>query len=170
MRASTVLGTLAAAGVAAGVVRLADRQFGPPRAKSATHHDWLRAFNRRAYNPLMMRVAEWNLPFPAIVGHVGRSSGRVFETPVAAFPIASGFLVALPYGRGAEWSKNLLAAGGGTVRYAGEAIGVRSPTFLDREQALAVLDGIPRTVFSRLPFDDFLSLERDPAANPGSGR
>jgi deazaflavin-dependent oxidoreductase (nitroreductase family) len=98
---------------------------------------------------------------------VGRSSGRPYETPVAAFPTASGFVVALPYGRGAEWCKNLLAAGGGTVRYAGATVAVRDPAFLDRDQALAALDGLPRAVFSRLPLDDFLRLEREP--DPGSG-
>ncbi len=169
MQASTMLGTLAAAGAAVGVVRVADHQFGPPRPETETRHDWLRGFNRRVFNPLVMRVAGGNPPFLGVVGHVGRSSARPYETPVWAFPTATGFVVALTYGRGVEWCKNLVAAGGGTLRSAGETVGVRDPTFLDRAQALTVLDGFPRAFLSRLPFDDFLRLERDPGTGSGPG-
>ncbi len=167
MRASTVVGTLAAAGAAAGVVRLVDRQFGPPREAGAVGNAWLRDVNKRVVNPLMVRAADLNLPYPAVVGHVGRSSGHAYQTPVVAARTPTGFVIPLPYGRDVDWVKNLLTAGGGTIRKSGETVGVVNPAVVGPAQALADVDGFHRAVWSRLGIADFLRLRLDRAAGPG---
>jgi deazaflavin-dependent oxidoreductase (nitroreductase family) len=67
-------------------------------------------FNRRFWNPLVLRVAG-HLPGFAIVRHVGRKSGRVYRTPLNAFRTDGGYIIALTYGAESDWVKNVLAAG-----------------------------------------------------------
>lgn len=67
-------------------------------------------FNRRVTNRAFLRVAG-HLPGFAIVRHVGRRSGRAYRTPVNAFRARGGYVVALTYGSGSDWVRNVLAAG-----------------------------------------------------------
>ena len=67
-------------------------------------------FNRRFWNPLVLRVAG-HLPWFAIVRHVGRKSGRVYRTPVNSFRNDDAYIIALTYGPESDWVKNVLAAG-----------------------------------------------------------
>lgn len=46
-----------------------------------------------------------------LIRHAGRRSGRAYETPVWAFRTDDGFLIALTYGAGTDWQRNLEAAG-----------------------------------------------------------
>jgi deazaflavin-dependent oxidoreductase (nitroreductase family) len=74
----------------------------------------LARFNRKVTNPiarsLVTRVSGWGL-----VVHRGRRSGRAYRTPVAVFGRPDGVVIALTYGLGAEWVRNVLAAGGAVV-------------------------------------------------------
>jgi deazaflavin-dependent oxidoreductase (nitroreductase family) len=67
-------------------------------------------FNRRFWNPLVLRVAG-HLPGFAIVSHAGRKSGRIYRTPLNAFRTDGGYIIALTYGAESDWVKNVLAAG-----------------------------------------------------------
>ncbi len=67
-------------------------------------------FNRRFWNPLILRVAG-HIPGFAIVRHAGRKSGRVYRTPLNAFRTDGGYIIALTYGAESDWVKNVLAAG-----------------------------------------------------------
>ena len=43
----------------------------------------------------------------SVVHHVGRTTGRVYETPIGAVPTDDGFVIALPYGSNTDWLKNV---------------------------------------------------------------
>ena len=45
-----------------------------------------------------------------IVHHVGRRSGRPYETPVLLTPIDGGFLIPLTYGPDRDWVRNVTAS------------------------------------------------------------
>lgn len=47
-----------------------------------------------------------------MVRHVGRKSGRTFETPVILGEAADGFVAELTYGPGVNWYRNIVAGGG----------------------------------------------------------
>ena len=68
------------------------------------------AFNLVVTNRITSRFAN-RLPGFGILTHVGRKSGRLYQTPVNVFREPNGFLIALTYGRQSEWVKNVLAAG-----------------------------------------------------------
>ncbi len=72
--------------------------------------------NRRFPNPQLRRLGRRLPPF-AIIRHVGRRSGRTYETPVWAFrspEAARGVdaVIALTYGADVDWLRNIEAAGG----------------------------------------------------------
>jgi deazaflavin-dependent oxidoreductase (nitroreductase family) len=50
-------------------------------------------------------------PF-SLVRHVGRKSGRVYETPIVVAAVPEGFIAELTYGENVNWYRNVVAAGG----------------------------------------------------------
>jgi hypothetical protein len=78
----------------------------------------------KTVNPLALKLAGsrfgtlyWNL---SLLKHRGRRSGRVYETPLAAYPFGDGFILALAYGPDVDWCRNVLAAGKCTLLYRGQ--------------------------------------------------
>jgi deazaflavin-dependent oxidoreductase (nitroreductase family) len=88
----------------------------------------------RAMKPLILRSAGTASSPTAVVEHVGRTSGRHYETPVVAAPTEGGFVIALPYGPTTDWLKNLLAAGRATIRFGGARYDVEHPELVDLQQ------------------------------------
>jgi len=66
-------------------------------------------------NPLTRRLARSSFGPFTIVRHVGRRSGKFYETPIIVSPVEDGFVIELTYGHDVDWHKNVLAAGGCTV-------------------------------------------------------
>jgi deazaflavin-dependent oxidoreductase (nitroreductase family) len=50
-------------------------------------------------------------PF-SLIRHVGRKSGRTYETPVILASVPEGFIAELTYGDNVNWYRNVIAAGG----------------------------------------------------------
>jgi deazaflavin-dependent oxidoreductase (nitroreductase family) len=98
----------------------------------------------------MVRFAgnRWN-PIFSVVEHVGRRSGRRYAAPVAARRTADGFVISLAFGAQVDWHRNLLAAGGGTIRWRGRAYRVGAPARIDRTAAIAAFHPIQR-IFLRI--------------------
>lgn len=72
-------------------------------------------------------------PFYAVLHHAGRTSGRAYATPVVAMRRAGGFIIPLPFGDATQWARNLFAAYGGSLRYAGRDYRLSEPRIVDRE-------------------------------------
>lgn len=49
-------------------------------------------------------------PF-SLVRHVGRKSGKTYETPLILAPVEGGFVAELTYGDHVDWYRNIVAAG-----------------------------------------------------------
>ncbi|MBD0021623.1 nitroreductase family deazaflavin-dependent oxidoreductase [Gordonia pseudamarae] len=62
------------------------------------------------------------LPFFGVVKHLGRTSGKTYETPVSTFRRGDVLAIGLVHGK-TNWVKNVLAAGEAEVKLAG---GVRT--------------------------------------------
>ena len=53
-------------------------------------------------------------PF-SLIRHIGRKSGRTYETPVILVQVPEGFIAELTYGENVDWYQNSVAAGGCVV-------------------------------------------------------
>jgi deazaflavin-dependent oxidoreductase (nitroreductase family) len=76
----------------------------------------VKTFNRRWFNPWMLRHAGNGWWYAARLEHRGRTSGALYATPIVAEPVREGFLIPLPYGRDIDWARNLLHAGEGVLQ------------------------------------------------------
>ena len=92
--------------------------------------DIVRRLNRSLTNPRVMRTAGTDATQTSVIQHTGRTSGRVYETPVDTIPAKTGFLIALPYGARADWVRNVLASGSATVVTRGERVDVDRPSIV----------------------------------------
>ena len=120
---------VAAALVGVGAVSLALLVAGM-RWKLPAVLDIVRRLNRSLTNPRVMRTAGTDATQTSVIQHVGRTSGRAYETPVDTIAATTGLLIALPYGTRADWVRNVLASGSATVVTRGERVDVDRPSIV----------------------------------------
>ena len=121
-RTLLVLGVASGAIVAIlGLVALALLTKAPPLLNA------VRQFNRVFTNRLVRPVAGKPGAYASIIRHHGRNSGRLYETPIVPFLTDDGFVVTLPYGRGADWVENVLARGSAVLLHEGRTLTVDRP-------------------------------------------
>jgi deazaflavin-dependent oxidoreductase (nitroreductase family) len=85
--------------------------------------------------PLALRSAGKEGSNTSVVRHVGRRSGRTYETPVIAVHHDDSFLIALPYGRRTDWLKNVLGKGSATIVAKGHSYQVDRPEVIPMAEA-----------------------------------
>jgi deazaflavin-dependent oxidoreductase (nitroreductase family) len=115
-------------------------------------------FNRRFLNPITRPVAGWAPGF-AIVEHRGRVSGRIYRTPVNAFRIPHGVVIALTYGQGTDWAQNVLAVGGARIRRVGRSHPYANPRIVRGDQGMRIVPALVRPPLRLLGVHEFLILE-----------
>lgn len=115
----------------------------------------------RRFNPIMMALAgRRRLPIFAVVRHQGRRSGRAYATPVGARPTADGFMVPLTFGEGADWFRNVRAAGGGLIRWNGTDYPVIEPEVVDWATARPAFSLVERALIPLIGIEQFARLRR----------
>ena len=105
------------------------------RTKNPSVLGWIRRMNRAFWNPRAMETAGTPGAYASIVRHVGRTTGRAYETPVGAVATDDGFVIALPYGSQADWLKNVLASGSAEIVDEGVTYEVDRPEMIGSEEA-----------------------------------
>jgi deazaflavin-dependent oxidoreductase (nitroreductase family) len=94
----------------------------------------LRQFTR-VMRPLALRSAGKAGSSTSVVCHVGRRSGRTYETPVVAVQHDDSFLIALPYGKRTDWLKNVLDKGSAAIVTNGHTYEVDQPEVIPMAEA-----------------------------------
>jgi deazaflavin-dependent oxidoreductase (nitroreductase family) len=82
----------------------------------------------------------------SIVRHVGRTSGRVYQNPVSAYPLGDGFVIPVLYGAQSQWVRNVMAAGRFTLRTKGRDYPLERPEIIPPAQALAAYPALLRRI------------------------
>lgn len=95
-----------------------------------------RRVNRAVFNPRQLKSAGKPGAYASIVRHTGRTSGRHYETPVGAEATDDGFVIALVYGSGSDWVKNVVAAGTATIVHEGVTYQVERPEVVPLDEAI----------------------------------
>jgi deazaflavin-dependent oxidoreductase (nitroreductase family) len=113
----------------------------------------------RLTRPAMLPLAgkRWN-PIFAVVEHRGRTTGRLYRTPVAARRIGGGFIIALAFGAQVDWYRNLVAAGGGTIRWRGDVYSVTAPERVDAATVLPTFDRVQRRLLRIAGIDGYVQV------------
>lgn len=126
----------------------------------------LAEFNRGYTNRVTRRFAAV-LPGFGVVTHRGRKSGRTYSNPVNVFRARTDgdWVFALTYGR-ADWVKNILAAGGGTLHTRGRDHVVSNPRIV-RDESRAPVPAPVRFILGLIHVDEFLFVDERPALAQG---
>jgi deazaflavin-dependent oxidoreductase (nitroreductase family) len=102
----------------------------PSHDKPETTRAWrFRHIATRYVDPVLRPLATW-LPFFGVITHRGRTSGRIYRTPVNVFRRGDTYLFFLTYGSEAHWVKNVLAAGSCSIESGGKVIHLVEPQLI----------------------------------------
>lgn len=118
--------------------------------------------NRVATNRVTGLFAGW-MPGFGVVRHRGRRSGRWYRTPVNAFRVPSGYVVALVYGEDSDWVRNVLAAGGCELDVGGRRVSAVDPRVV-HDQTRRDAPPVFRLALRLLGVADFVYLTTAPPA------
>ncbi|MEE8375361.1 MAG: nitroreductase family deazaflavin-dependent oxidoreductase [Acidimicrobiia bacterium] len=114
---------------------------------------WLAKINKRVINPRQIRKGEY-----PVVTHIGRTSGRSYETPLDAFPTRTGYVLVSRYGPESDWVCNILTAETATLRIAGEERTLDSPRLVSQKEACdALVSDEPPADFTKA--EDFVLMD-----------
>jgi deazaflavin-dependent oxidoreductase (nitroreductase family) len=130
------------------------------RTKSPGVLHAVRRFNRAFTNPRMMKKAGTPGAYASVIRHVGRATGRPYETPVGAFATDDGFVIALPYGSDTDWLKNVLASGSTTIVHEGNTYRVDQPELVPTAVAAPHLPPEEQRTLRRFAVDQCLRVRR----------
>ncbi len=94
----------------------------------------------KVLNPVIMTLAgRRHFRMAAQIRHVGRKSGRQYVTPVGASRAGDTFVIPLTFGNQSDWSRNVRAAGGCSIRLNGVDYRANQPRLVDRAEAAPVV-------------------------------
>jgi len=119
----------------------------------------------KVLNPVMRKLAgRRHMRMAAEIRHVGRRSGRPYVTPAGARLTGDTFVIPLTFGNQSDWSRNVRAAGGCTIRLEGTEYRAVQPELADRDQAAPVVRAafgpVERVMFRMLGIRQYLLLRR----------
>jgi deazaflavin-dependent oxidoreductase (nitroreductase family) len=114
-------------------------------------------------NPVMRKLAgRRHMRMAAEIRHVGRRSGRSYVTPAGARLTGDTFVIPLTFGNQSDWSRNVRAAGGCTIKLEGTEYRAVQPQLADRDQAAPVVRAafgpVERAMFRVLGIRQYLLL------------
>jgi len=115
---------------------------------------WWGHINKRVFNPGQIKKG-----VSPVLTHVGRASGRIFQTPLDAHPVDGGYIFILVYGSGSDWVKNIIAAGTASLRVKGEEIALKSPRVITEEAAWELLPPTTKRPPKFLRISEYLQMD-----------
>ena len=115
------------------------------------------SFNKKVTNRVTAPFAGRLAGF-AVVVHRGRTSGRVYRTPINAFRRNGGYVFVMTYGPDVDWVRNVEAAGECDIETRGRLVHLVEPRRF-RDPARAAVPGPVRVVLRLLDVDEFLAMQ-----------
>src|SRR5271157_1798046 len=118
-------------------------------------HNRMRSFNKHILNRLTRTFASFSRGPFAVIRHVGRRSGKPYETPIMVEPMGDSIVIALTYGPEVDWYRNILAAGHGTLLWHGRIYAIEKPESIDGTTALPAFSPPLRLILKMLGTQHF---------------
>lgn len=119
---------------------------------------FIRYFNKYVLNHFTGLIARLGIGPFCIIHHVGRRSGKLYETTIQAYKLASGFMIALTYGPEVDWYRNIMAAAGCKLFYHHKLYALGAPARLSKETALPLFPFPERAILGAIGIQDFIRL------------
>ena len=119
----------------------------------------IRTFNKHFTNRITRRFASFSHGPFAVIRHVGRRSGKPYETPIMVEPTAEGFVIALTYGESVDWYRNVLAAGHSTMLWHGREYALGKPEPVAVQTALPLFSPFQRLILRMRGTQHFVSMK-----------
>ena len=151
--AKLIRGVLLALGVV-GVVFIVGMRTKSPLVLNAVRR------SGRATKPFVLKSSGTPGGIASIVRHVGRTTGRPYETPVQAVATDDGFVIALPYGPNTDWLKNVLANGSGTIVHEGNTYRVDRPEIVPTSAVATLFSRTDQRTHRLFRVDECLLVRR----------
>lgn len=136
------------------------------RTRSPLVRDVVRRFNRAFGNPHQMKTAGTPGAYASVIRHIGRKTGRSYETPMVPFATEDGFVIALPYGSGTDWVRNVMASGSATIVHDGNTYRVDQPELVPLAMAAPYMSAKEQRELRRFAIDQCLRVR---CVVPGRG-
>lgn len=155
MQLATIAGTLVV-----GLAAIALMYVLGMRAKSPIVLRPLVRLQRAVINPRQLQSAGAPGAYASVLRHRGRTSGRSYETPVGAVATDEGFVIALVYGSGTQWLKNVLASGSATLVHEGHAYEVDRPEIVPMDAVAGRFTAGDQRGFRLYAIDQALRVRR----------
>jgi deazaflavin-dependent oxidoreductase (nitroreductase family) len=116
-------------------------------------------------NPLSLVIAgrRW-MPILGVLRHRGRSSGRLYATPLGMRPLGDSFVMPLTFSENAGWYRNVEAAGWCVVTYLGRDYTVIDPQVIDYAAAAPAFPRYELLQFRLAGINEYLRMRQAPAA------
>jgi len=115
-----------------------------------------RKLNERA-NAIFLKIAGRSRAWSALK-HFGRKSGREYTTPLTAYPLGDGFVIAVLYGEAAkvDWVRNVMGTGRCILKTAGQEYELERAEIISASQALPAYPPLFRFVYKLQGTSEFL--------------
>ena len=123
----------------------------------------------RVMRPFALRSAGKEGSSTSVVRHVGRRSGRTYETPVIAVQHDDSFLIALPYGQRTDWLKNVLDKGSAAIVTNGHTYEVDRPEVIPMTEATAYFRPREQRMHRQFHVDAALQVRQRPESSSTAG-
>jgi deazaflavin-dependent oxidoreductase (nitroreductase family) len=114
------------------------------------------SFNKKVTNRLTGPFAG-HLPGFAVVMHRGRTSGRMYRTPVNAFRRSDDYVFVMTYGPDVDWVRNVAAAGECDIATRGRLVHLVDPRRFSDPRRDAV-PGPVRMILRLIDVDEFMAM------------
>lgn len=117
---------------------------------------------KHTLNWVTTRVAKGDGGPFALVRHVGRKSGRQYETPIIVQPVDGGFVIELTYGPEVDWYRNVVAANGCRILFHGTEHVIEGLEPLDTAEGIAAFTPFQQRILRLLRRTHFVKLREKP--------
>jgi deazaflavin-dependent oxidoreductase (nitroreductase family) len=121
-------------------------------------HSAIRAFNKRYFNRLVHTFAGVSRTPFALIRHVGRRSGKPYETPIIVMPQGHSFVIALTYGPQVDWYRNVQSAGQATLLWHNQEFRLKQPETIAAQTGLSAFPTPFRQILGMLGTRDFVRM------------
>ncbi|PND55783.1 nitroreductase family deazaflavin-dependent oxidoreductase [Mycobacterium sp. ENV421] len=110
-------------------------------------------FNKRVTNPTARTNPPW-LPNLGTLEHVGRKSGKRYQTPLLVFKTHDGYAILIGYGLQTDWLKNVLAGGPTVLRKRRRAVTLVNPLVVSKAEGAALVVPRSRLLYRAFPYNE----------------